>query len=106
VGVINAHADEGRKNVLDGVNANRAFSEGRSVRQSALRDVGIDERLVGKVDATESAVSFGAGFKATFLRCGGRFRGRLRKPVRVLHVRHGRGVLNWDWRLLIYTGVS
>lgn len=65
-GIVHAEADEGREDVLDGVDTHGAFGEGGGAFDGLdFRDAGVDEGLVGEIDAAElEAVAFGGGFQS------------------------------------------
>ena len=58
-GVVDAHAGEGGDDVLDGVHLDRAFGEGGGALDGLdVVDIGVDEGLVGEVDAAELEAVF------------------------------------------------
>jgi len=64
-GIVNAEAAEGGEDVLDGVNLDGAFGEGCGAFDGLdFVDIGIDEGLVGDIDAAElEAVVFRGGLE-------------------------------------------
>lgn len=64
-GIVHTHAGQGGDDMLDGVYFDGAFCEGGGPFDSLhLFDIGVDEGLVGDVDAAEfEAMVFGGGFE-------------------------------------------
>ena len=64
-GIVDAEAAKGGEDMFDGVDLDGAFGEGGGALDGLdLVDVGIDEGLVGDVDAAElEAVVFGGGLE-------------------------------------------
>ena len=95
-GIVDAEADEGGEDMLDGVDADGAFGESSGTFDGLdLGDTGVDEGLVREGDAAEfEAVAFGGGFESegNFFSSveGGTFEGGF-GCQRVLHVGHERG---------------
>ena len=63
--VVHAHAGEGGDDVFDGVDLHRALGQGGGALDGLhLVHIGIDERLVGQIDAAElETVAFRGGFE-------------------------------------------
>ncbi len=72
-GIINAEADEGGEDVLYGVDADGALGKGGGALDGLdFGDAGVDEGLVGEVDAAEfEAVAFWGGLQCESDFCSG-----------------------------------
>lgn len=65
-GIVDAKTDEGGEDVFDGVDADGSLGEGGGAFDGLdFGDAGVDEGLVGEVNAAEfEAVAFGGGFES------------------------------------------
>ena len=111
-GIVDTESDEGGEDVFDGVDADGAFGKGGGAFDGLdFGDAGVDEGLVGEVNAAEfEAVAFGSGFKSEgdFFSGveGGAFEGGF-GCQRVLHVGHERGFrLEGSFEKRFYVRVS